>query len=101
MAPELAHHKRVAAMRSRMAQLLKPEIETLPGRVRRVLKARTPDQEKRGETLDETEIASLEAGLDILLLAKSHAAELALNEVTLRVFSRWWSQQWAHRSTLG
>ena len=29
----------------------------------------------------------MEAGLDILLIAKSHAAELALNEVTLRVFS--------------
>jgi hypothetical protein len=87
LSPDLAQSKRVAAMRSRMAQLLRPEIETLPGRVRRVLKARTPDGGKRGETLDETEIASLEAGLDILLLAKSHAAELALNEVTLRVFS--------------
>jgi hypothetical protein len=41
----------------------------------------------RLEVLDVTEVASLEAGLDILVVAKSHAAELAVNEVTLRVFS--------------
>jgi hypothetical protein len=86
MAPDLACAKRLGVMRARMAQLLRPEIETLPGRVRRILKARPPDATGR-ETIDPLETASVEAGLDILLVAKSHAAELALNEVTLRVFS--------------
>jgi hypothetical protein len=87
LAPDLAQAKHVAIMRSRMAQLLRPEIETLPGRVRRVLASRPPRKAGRPESLDETELASIELGLDILVVAKSHAAELALNEVTLRVFS--------------
>jgi hypothetical protein len=53
--------------------------------VRRILKARPPGQVVKGEALDDYEVAAIEAGLDILLVAKSHAAELALNEVTLRV----------------
>ncbi|MFY8152965.1 MAG: hypothetical protein ACOVOI_12840 [Hyphomicrobiales bacterium] len=35
---------------------------------------------------DAQEIASIEVALDILMLARNHAAELALNEVTMRVF---------------
>ena len=87
MAPDLALARRLGVMRSRMAQLLQPEIETLPARVRRLLKARPAGAGRRPEELDDYEVASVEAGLDILLVAKSHAAELALNEVTLRVFS--------------
>jgi hypothetical protein len=87
MAPDLACAKRLGVLRARMAQLLRPEIETLPARVRRILKARPADGRGQAETLDPLESAAIEAGLDILLVAKSHAAELALNEVTLRVFT--------------
>lgn len=87
MAPDLPAAKRTGLLRARMAQILKPEIETLPGRVRRILKSRPPARPGSAEGLDTHEIASIEAGLDILLVAKSQAAELALNEVTLRVFS--------------
>jgi hypothetical protein len=87
MAPDLACAKRLGVMRARMAQLLRPEIETLPARVRRILRARPADASGRAEPLDPLETSAIEAGLDILLVAKSHAAELALNEVTLRIFT--------------
>jgi hypothetical protein len=87
LAPEQGWAKRAGALRSRMAQLLRPEIETLPARVRRVLKSRAPELAGRAEAIDVDEVAAIEAALDILLIAKSNAAELALNEVTLRVFT--------------
>jgi hypothetical protein len=85
---EVAWIKRVGAVRSRMAEVLQVELEGLPGRVRRILRA--PDQRdiERGAAFDDIELASIEASLDYLVVIKTHAAELALNEVTLRVNSQ-------------
>jgi hypothetical protein len=70
-----------------MGELLRTQIETLPGRVRWLLKPVAEAKAQKGDLADAQEIASIEVALDILMLASNHAAELALNEVTMRVFS--------------
>jgi len=88
MGPEIGWMKRMGAARSRMAQVLRPELEELPGRVRRILRAPWYRELDGGGAFDAGEFAAIEAGLDLLVIAKDHAAELALNEATLRVISR-------------
>jgi len=87
LAPEQLWTRRLSALRSRMAGLLKPELEALPGRIRALLRARPPEQSGRKAVIDEHERASIEAYLSILMVARSSASELALNEVTIRVLN--------------
>jgi hypothetical protein len=79
--------RRLGLWRGRMGELLRTQIETLPGRVRWLLKPVAESKAQKGDLADAQEIASIEVALDILMLARNHAAELALNEVTMRVFS--------------
>ncbi|MFN8828606.1 MAG: hypothetical protein ACK50Q_11085 [Labrys sp. (in: a-proteobacteria)] len=78
--------RRLGVWRGRMGELLRTQIETLPGRVRWLLKPVAQAKAQKGDVADAQEIASIEVALDILMLARNHAAELALNEVTMRVF---------------
>ena len=87
LSPEQVWTKRLAALRARMAQLLQPELEALPGRIRALLRIRPREQSGRKAAIDEHERNSIESHLSILMVARSSASELALNEVTLRVLS--------------
>jgi hypothetical protein len=86
MAGDGPWQKRVARCRTELARLLTAEIEPIPGTMRRLLRSRLRD-DFAVEPITEDVVVEIEARLDILTVARNCAAEIALNEVTLRVFT--------------
>lgn len=78
--------RRLGQIRAELANVLKPRIDTLPARVRRLLQPRTPADIARS-TIDPADVAEIEALLSLTATCRTHAAELAINEITLRAFS--------------
>src|SRR5262249_55612142 len=62
-------------------------IETVPGRVLRLLRPRKPNEARWGRVLDSIDVDETEALIEFLNVCRSYASELAINEVTLRVYS--------------
>jgi len=79
--------RQVVAIRSAVSDLLKPEIDGTPGRVRRLLRLRAGKEIAPGALLDAIDVDEAEAGVEFLRACRHYAAELALSEVTLRAFS--------------
>jgi hypothetical protein len=79
--------KQLAGLRVELSQTLKSEIDSVPGRVRRLLRQR-PDRDITPTTrLDPAEIEETAALIDFVAICRSYASELAINEVTLRTYS--------------
>lgn len=79
--------KRLSAIRADVSNILKSEIESVPGRVRRLLRQRPDKDIHAGSKLDPTEIDETAALIDFVAVCRTYASELAINEVTLRTFS--------------
>lgn len=79
--------RQLAAMCSEVSNLLRPEIETIPGRVRRLLRPRLAADIVPGSRLDEVDVSEVEAKVDFVCACRHYAAGLALSEVTLRTFT--------------
>jgi len=79
--------KILAQLRADTANLLRSQIDGLPGQTRKVLRPRPKDEITSGAVLDPHEIADIEASLEILGACRMCAGEIALNEITLRVSS--------------
>jgi hypothetical protein len=79
--------KRLSAIRVDISNTLKSEIESVPGRVRRLLRQRPDKDIHAGSKLDPTEIDETAALIDFVAVCRTYASELAINEVTLRTFS--------------
>jgi hypothetical protein len=77
----------LAAIRGQLAGALRPEIESVPGRVRRMLRTRPAKDIVAGSVLDASDVAETEALLGFLGQCRSFANELAVNEMTMRAFS--------------
>jgi hypothetical protein len=76
--------RELAALRRQVSEMLQAEIEGMPGRVRRLLRAR-PSAEIRPDTvLDPGEVADTEAAITLVVACRNFAGELALNEATQR-----------------
>ena len=71
----------------RCRSLLKTEIETVPGRVRRLLRPRPASEIGPQRLLDAGDVAEIEALIEFVGACRNYASELAINEVTLRVHS--------------
>ncbi|EJW10172.1 hypothetical protein A33M_0421 [Rhodovulum sp. PH10] len=84
--------RRLAAVRAGVADAFKSELESIPGRVRRVIRIVPGKQLPRGATIDPSEVAEIEGLLAFVAACKIYAGELALNEITLRVLSDLQSQ---------
>ena len=78
--------RRIAKLRADLAALLSAEIEGVPGEVRRLLRPRQRSDQPM-QPITEEVVAEVEARLDLLNTCRSHASEIALNEMTTRVFS--------------
>ena len=78
--------RQLAAVRSEISTVLKAEIESLPGRVRRLLRPR-PTSEMLSDTLDADEVAETEALIEFAGLCRNFASELAINEITLKTYN--------------
>ena len=74
-------------IRTDVSNALKSEIESVPGRVRRLLRQRPDKDINAGAKLDPTEIDETAALIDFVAACRNYASELAINEVTLRAYS--------------
>ena len=79
--------RQLAAIRAEISSLLKTEIESMPGRVRRLLRLRPTNEIARGSTLDPDEVAETEALIEFVGACRHYASELAINEMTLRTYN--------------
>lgn len=79
--------RRLAAIRAEVGDLLRGEIESVPGRVRRLLRMRPSRDIMPGSTLDQTEVADTETLIAFVGTCRNYASELAINEMTLRAWS--------------
>ena len=79
--------RNLAAIRGQLAVALRPEIESAPGRVRRLLRVRHPRDIVPGSLLDASDIDETEALIGFVGQCRNYANELAINEMTMRAFS--------------
>jgi hypothetical protein len=79
--------RRLAKIRTEISNLLKSEIESAPGRMRRLLRPRPTKDIPSGSVLDADDVAEVEALIGFVDACRKFAGELALNEMTLRTFS--------------
>ena len=77
----------LAAIRGQLAVALRPEIESAPGRVRRMLRVRAAKDIVPGSVLDANDVDETDALLGFVGQCRGYANELAINEMTMRAFS--------------
>jgi hypothetical protein len=82
-----AWSRQLAAIRSEVSSLLRPEIDATPGLVRRLLRPRPANEIKPGSTVDGIDVDEAEARVEFVAACRNCASELALSEVTLRAYS--------------
>lgn len=79
--------RRLASIRSAVANMLTAEIETTPGRVRRLLRPRPAKEIVAGSLVDAIDVHEVETRVELLCACRHYAGELAVSEVTLRTYS--------------
>ena len=77
--------RQLAAIRADISTVLKAEIESAPGRVRRLLRPRPAREIVAGTALDPSDVADTEALIQLLGACRNYASELAVSEMTTRV----------------
>jgi hypothetical protein len=77
--------RQLAAIRGEVSSALGMEIESIPGRVRRLLRPRPAGKAATVARLDPNEVVETEALIGLLRACRHYAGELAVSEVTLRV----------------
>ena len=78
--------RQLAAICTDISALLKAEIESTPGRVRRLLRPRPPNEIAPGALLDAIDVSDTEMLVEFVDACRSYANELAVNEVTARTW---------------
>jgi hypothetical protein len=89
--------KQLTAIRADISDALQSEIDSVPGRVRRILRQRAEKDIPPGARVDSSEVEEAAALIDFVATCRNYAGELAINEVTLRTYSD--LQQYVERST--
>ncbi|MGN6311154.1 MAG: hypothetical protein ACTHNN_16565 [Xanthobacteraceae bacterium] len=79
--------RQLAAIRVDISNTLQTEIDSVPGRVRRLLRQRPDKDISVTSRLDPIDIDETAALIDFVAVCRTYASELAINEVTLRTFS--------------
>jgi hypothetical protein len=79
--------RQLATIRTEIANRLKAEIESMPGRVRRLLRMRPAKEIVAHSVLDATDVAETEQLIDFVNACRLYAGELAISEMTLRNWS--------------
>ncbi|MGA2287728.1 hypothetical protein [Bradyrhizobium sp.] len=79
--------RQLAAVRADISDALQSEIDSVPGRVRRLLRQRPDKDIPAGASVDPTEVEETAALIDFVAVCRTYASELAINEVTLRTYS--------------
>src|SRR3954469_21413314 len=79
--------KQLASLRADISNALQSEIDSVPGRVRRLLRQRADKDISASARLDPSEVDETADLIDFVAVCRTYASELAINEVTLRTFS--------------
>jgi hypothetical protein len=79
--------RQLASMRADISNALQSEIETVPGRVRRILRQRADKDIPPSAAIDSADVDEVVALINFVAVCRTYASELAINEVTLRTFS--------------
>ena len=79
--------KQLASIRAGISGALQSEIESVPGRVRRLLRQRPDKDITAAPNVDSSEVDETAALIEFVAVCRTYASELAINEVTLRTFS--------------
>jgi hypothetical protein len=77
----------LGGIRAQIADLLRSEIESMPGRVRRLLRPRSSTEIQPNSALNPDEVAETEALVEFVGACRFFANELAINEMTQRTFA--------------
>ena len=91
--------RHLTAIRADISNSLQSEIDSVPGRVRRLLRQRADKDIPAGARIDTSEVEDTAALIDFVAVCRTYASELAINEVTLRTYSD--LQQYVEQSTEG
>jgi hypothetical protein len=89
--------KQLTSIRADISNSLQSEIDSVPGRVRRLLRQRADKDISVGAKVDTSEVEDTAALIDFVAVCRTYASELAINEVTLRTYSD--LQQYVEQST--
>src|SRR6266403_2173028 len=89
--------KQLTAIRADISNSLQSEIDSVPGRVRRILRQRADKDIGSAPKVDAVEVEETAALIDFVAVCRTYASELAINEVTLRTYSD--LQHYVERST--
>jgi len=89
--------RQLASIRADISNTLQSEIDSVPGRVRRILRQRADKDIPAGAKVDSSEVDETIALIDFVAVCRTYASELAINEVTLRTYSD--LQQYVEHST--
>ena len=89
--------KQLTSIRADISNALQSEIDSVPGRVRRLLRQRADKDIPAGAKIDPGEVDEAAALIDFVAVCRTYASELAINEVTLRTYSD--LQQYVEKST--
>jgi hypothetical protein len=79
--------RQLVSIRADISNALQSEIDSVPGRVRRLLRQRSDKDILAGVQVDASEIDETAALIDFVAVCRTYASELAINEVTLRTYS--------------
>src|SRR5882724_3325443 len=79
--------KQLTSIRADISNALQSEIDSVPGRVRRLLRQRADKDIGASARLDPSEVDETAALIDFVAVCRTYASELAINEVTLRTYS--------------
>jgi hypothetical protein len=79
--------KQLTSIRAEISNALQSEIDSVPGRVRRLLRQRPDKDISAGARIDAGEVDETVALIDFVAVCRTYASELAINEVTLRTYS--------------
>jgi hypothetical protein len=89
--------RQLTSIRADISNALQSEIDSVPGRVRRLLRQRADKDIPAGAKIDSADVDETAALIDFVAVCRTYASELAINEVTLRTYSD--LQQYVEKST--
>jgi hypothetical protein len=79
--------RRLAAVRSDVSSVLRHQVESASGRVRRLLRLRPLSEIARNSVLDADDVDEAAALVELVGVCRLYASELAINEMTLRTYN--------------
>jgi hypothetical protein len=79
--------RQLAAIRADISSAVQSEIDSVPGRVRRLLRQRSDKDLAAGASIDPGDVDETTALIEFVAVCRTYASELAINEVTMRTYS--------------